>query len=75
MASNPNLNGEIAARVMGAAKAAGITNRDLALKAGIADRTFSRLIIGAADWKAVDVSNVARVLDVELHDLLPASAA
>ena len=74
MATTSTLNGEIAARVRGAADALGVTQRDLALNVGIADRTFARLLAGQADWKVTDLDRIADVLALDVYDLIPRAA-
>jgi predicted transcriptional regulator len=75
MATPSTLNGEIAVRVRGAADDAQITQQDLALKAGIPDRTFARLLAGQSDWRVSQVNQVADALGLDLHDLLMGRAA
>lgn len=75
MASPSTLNGEIADRVRAACAATRTTHSELALAIGIPDRTFARLLTGQADWKAVQVAQVARALDVPVSVIWPAEVA
>lgn len=75
MATTSRLNGEIADRVRAAAEVAGVTHQDIALAAGIPDRTLARLLAGSADWRVNQVNQVADALGIDLRVLLMGSAA
>lgn len=75
MATASTINGEIANRIRGAADAANVPLTDVALGAGMAERSFFRYLTGNTDWKVVQVAKIADALDVDLIDLLIGRAA
>lgn len=68
---NPSIDEAIGARVEAFREEAGVTQKTLALEAGISDRTYARLAIGKAEWRASKIAACAAVLGVDTGALWP----